>query len=99
MHYTNDMSFLSDKMAITDNNHIADQNTLNKVGYNVLKLQTNSNNSGKNVAFKELLLRNSANPLLALKYLHNYIVKELGFKIRQLLPFIEFCISKLIKSP
>ena len=97
MHYTNDMSFLSDKMAITDKNHIADQSTLNKVGYNVLKVQTNSNNSGKNVAFKELLLRNSTNPLLAFKDLHNYIVKELGFKIRQLLPFNEFCISKLIK--
>lgn len=98
MHYTNDMVFLSDKLAITNKKHIAGQNALNKAAYNVLKVQINSNESGKKCSFKELILRNSADPKQALKDLYDYIVKELGFKVSQILPCKEFGISKLIKG-
>ena len=52
MHYTNDLVFLSDKLAITNKKHIAGQNALNKAAYNVLKVQTNSNESGKKCHLK-----------------------------------------------
>lgn len=97
MHYTNDLVFLSDKMAITNKNHIAGQNALNKAAYNVLNVQTTNSASGKETPFREQLLRNAANPKLALLALHDYIVNELGFKIKLLQPCKEFAISRLLK--
>lgn len=95
MHYTNDLVFMSDRMAITDKAHIGAKNAMNKVAYNVISFCRSKADKFDERPFVHHLKKNAVCPLYAVASLSDFLTKCQGYELKPLAQCSSFKLEQI----